>query len=132
MAPNRILPDTCAWIDFFRGKESSLTVAVEKSLLQAETVTCGVVIMELLQGVKSSREEKLVLNAFQALTHLEMNRDLWASAGRLAAVLRAKGHNIPFSDIIIATLTTHHHCTLLTVDRHFEDIPGLSISRGDV
>lgn len=132
MPPIRILPDTCAWIDFLRGKQTSLSEAVEQALLHGTVLTCGVVVMELLQGVKSRREEELVLSAFQALTHLEMNRDLWTSAGRLAARLRSEGHSIPLSDLIIATLALEHNCPVLTVDRHFELIPGLSTSRGAV
>jgi predicted nucleic acid-binding protein len=131
MVPHRVLPDTCAWIDFFRGTESPLTAAVARSLQQAETVTCGVVIMELLQGVKTSREESLILNAFAALPHLEMSRELWAEAGRLAARLRTMGQTLPFSDIVIASLALQQHCTLLTVDRHFDLIPGVITTRGD-
>jgi predicted nucleic acid-binding protein len=127
MPTNSILPDTCAWIDFFRGKDSPLTVAVEQSLLHAETVTCGVVVMELLQGVKSSREESLILNAFQALTHLEMTRDLWIKAGKLAARMRQQGQILPLSDIIIAVTALEYGCAVLTIDRHFETIPGLTV-----
>jgi predicted nucleic acid-binding protein len=31
------------------------------------------------------------------------------------------------SDVIIAALALEHACSLLTVDRHFDDIPGLDI-----
>jgi predicted nucleic acid-binding protein len=53
MAPNKILPDTCAWIDFFKGNQTPLAESLEKSLLQREVLTCGVVICELLQESKS-------------------------------------------------------------------------------
>jgi len=132
MPPTRILPDTCAWIDFLRGKQTPLSAAVEQALLHGTVLTCGVVVMELLQGVKSRREEELILSAFQALTHLEMTSDLWTNAGRLAARLRSDGNSIPLSDIIIATLALQHNCAVLTIDRHFELIPGLSTSRGAV
>lgn len=123
----KILPDTCAWIDFFRGKSSPLAKNLEAALLQGEVVTCGVVLYELLQGIKSSREEALVLSAFQALPHLETTSGLWVNAGKLSSQLRKKGHTLPMSDIIIATLAMEHACSLLTVDRHFDAIPGLSV-----
>jgi predicted nucleic acid-binding protein len=129
MASNRLLPDTCAWIDFFRGTPTPLAAALERGVLQGEVLTCGVVVMELLQGVRSPREETMILNAFEALTNLEMTRDLWAAAGRLAARLRVEGHNVPFSDIVIAALALQHNCAVLTVDRHFELIPNLVIVR---
>jgi predicted nucleic acid-binding protein len=127
MPANSVLPDTCAWIDFFRGNDSPLTVAVEQSLLNTVTVTCGIVVTELLQGVKSPREEALILNAFQALTHLEMTRDLWIKAGKLAARMRQQGQILPLSDIIIAVTALEHGCAVLTIDRHFDSIPGLTV-----
>jgi predicted nucleic acid-binding protein len=124
---NKILPDTCAWIDFFRSKPSLLGEKVEAALVQGEVVTCGVVLFELLQGIKSPREEALVLSAFQAVPHLEMTARLWIKAGRLLSQIRKKGHALPLSDIIIATLVQEHAYSLLTVDRHFDVIPGLAV-----
>jgi len=130
MPQNSILPDTCAWIDFLRGRQTPLAEALEQALLHGTVLTCGVVVMELLQGVKSRREEELILSAFQALTHLEMTSDLWTDAGRLAAQLRTNGHAIPLSDVIIATLCLQRNCAVLTVDRHFEAVPGLTVIKG--
>jgi predicted nucleic acid-binding protein len=127
MAVNRLLPDTCAWIDFFRGKQTPLANALEQSLLSGEVLTCGVVLLELLQGIKSSREEEQVKNALLALPHLEMSRDLWIKAGKLASLLRLKGQVLPLSDIIIATIAREHGCAVLTIDRHFEAIDGLTV-----
>ena len=124
---NKILPDTCAWIDFFRSKPSLMGEKVEAALVHGEVVTCGVVLFELLQGIKSPREEALVLSAFQAVPHLEMTERLWIKAGRLSTQIRKKGHTLPLSDIIIATLVQEHACSLLTVDRHFDVIPGLAV-----
>lgn len=127
MALNRILPDTCAWIDFFKGNRTPLAEALAQSLAQREVVTCGVVLCELLQGVRKSGEEALVLNALQALPHLEMTRELWIHAGQLSAALRKNGHTVPLSDIIIASLALNSGCAVLTVDQHFAVIPGLEM-----
>jgi len=127
MAVGRLLPDTCAWIDFFRGKQNSLANALEQALISGEVLTCGVVLLELLQGIKSPREEALVKNALLALPHLEMNRDLWIKAGKLSSTLRAKGHIVPLADIIIATFALEHNCAVLTIDRHFEAVDGLTV-----
>jgi predicted nucleic acid-binding protein len=127
MPPNRFLPDICAWIDFLRGKQTPLAAVLEQSLLNSEVLTCGVVLFELLQGIKSPREEESVQNALLALPHLEMTRDLWIKAGKLSSRLRTKGHILPLSDIIIATLALEHGCAVLTIDRHFESVPGLKV-----
>jgi predicted nucleic acid-binding protein len=125
---NRILPDTCAWIDFFRGRPSQMAEKVEAALVQGEVVTCGVVLFELLQGIKSPGEEALVLSAFQAIPQLEMTVAIWIKAGQLSSQLRKQGQTLPLSDIIIATLALEHGCSLLTVDRHFEVVPGLTVA----
>ncbi len=130
MTPERLLPDTCAWIDFFKGTPSPLAQALERELLQGEVATCGVILCELIQGIRSAREEQLVLNALQAVRHLEMTAELWAKAGRLSARLRKSGHTLPLSDLVIATLALEHACAVLTVDRHFEAVPGLRVQKG--
>ena len=124
---NKILPDTCAWIDFFRGTPSRMAEEIEAALVQGEVATCGVVLFELLQGIKNPREEALMLNAFQAIEHLEMTSRLWINAGRLSSQLRKKGQTLPLSDIIIATLALENSYSLLTIDRHFDGIAGLSV-----
>lgn len=124
---NKILPDTCAWIDFFRGAPSTMAGQMEAALVQGVVVTCGVVLFELLQGIKTPQEETLVLNAFQAVPQLEMTGPLWIKAGQLSSQLRKKGHTLPMSDIIIATLALEHSYSLLTEDRHFDVIPDLNV-----
>jgi predicted nucleic acid-binding protein len=130
MTPEKLLPDTCAWIDFFKGSATPLAQALERELLQGEVATCGVILCELVQGIRSTREEQLVLNALQAVRHLEMTAELWIRAGRLSARLRKNGHTLPLSDLIIATLALEHGLSVLTVDRHFDVVPGLRVHKG--
>lgn len=130
MPPSRLLPDTCAWIDFLRGKQTPLAAALEQSLLHGEVLTCGIVLFELLQGIKRPQEEELVKNALLALPHLEMTRELWIKAGELSSRLRAKGHILPLSDIIIASFALEQSCAVLTIDRHFEVVTGLKVLKG--
>ena len=130
MLPGKILPDTCAWIAFLRGTQTPLALVLEQSLTGSEVLTCGVVLFELLQGIKSPREEALLQNALLALPHLEMTRDLWIKAGHLSSSLRAKGHILPLSDIIVAVIALEQNCAVLTIDRHFEAVPGLMVLKG--
>ena len=128
MSGTDILPDTCAWIDFFRGSPTTLSAALEQALLKGSVVTCGVVLYELTQGIKSPSEEKALTNAFQAVPFLELSRTLWTEAGRLSSALRAGGHTLPLSDILIATLAKNHGATILTIDGHFSLVPGLNVA----
>lgn len=128
--PNRILPDTCAWIDFFKARPTPLAEDLKTALTNGTIVSCGVVMYELLQGIRSHKEEELVISAFQALPQLEMTATTWIKAGRLSADVRKKGHTIPLSDIIIAALALENDCDVLTVDHHFDLIPSLKIIKG--
>lgn len=128
--PTKLLPDTCAWIDFLNARSGGLAGKLEQALLQGEVATCGVVLFELIQGLKNPEEESQVLNAFQAIPHLEMTTGLWIKAGQLSSELRKKGQTLPLSDIIIATLALEHDLTVLTIDRHFQTIPGLAVITG--
>ena len=66
MARDMVLPDTCAWIDYFNGRDTPIAVALAHALTNAEIVTCGVVMYELLQGVRTSNESETLREAFIA------------------------------------------------------------------
>jgi predicted nucleic acid-binding protein len=123
MASHRILPDTCAWIDFFNARKTPLASAVEYLLQSGEVYTCGIVKYELVQGVRSVKEEKMLVTAMQSLFYIELTEHLWLKAGQLAALLRRKGVTIPFSDTLIAVIAKEENLTILTTDRHFGQVP---------
>ena len=127
MTAERFLPDTCAWIDFFNARQTPLADRLEGLLPAGGIFTCGVVKYELVQGIKTAADEKSLLSALQAVSYLEMDESLWIGAGRLAGSLRGKGITIPFSDIIIAAIAMENGLTILTADRHFEQVPGLKV-----
>jgi predicted nucleic acid-binding protein len=127
MANPRLLPDTCAWIDFFRGADSEPARLLEQALRGSDTVcVCGPILFELVQGVPSAKEETAILNALEGLVVLEVTDTLWIGAGRLAAKLKKQGITLPHSDILIAAVALENDLTLLTRDRHFSRIPQLA------
>ncbi len=123
--PVKLLPDTCVWIDFLKNRNTTLTLQLEQALLQGEVYTCGVVLYELLQGVRNPGEAAQMKAAFDALVMLEMTAQTWVSAANLSSELRKKGITLPMSDIIIAAVAIEHGLTVMTVDDHFQQIPGL-------
>jgi hypothetical protein len=131
MKSKGVLPDTCAWIDYFRPGTTPLGQALAKALTAEAVFVCGPVIYELVQGVRSEKEQALLKSVLNALPFLEMNEALWIKAGRLSANLRKEVITIPFSDIIIAVLAMDNNLAVMTVDEHFRDIPGLEIRMDD-
>ena len=57
-----ILPDTCVWIEYFRGREPAHS-RLSRLLERNEVLACELVFGELLQGAKGKREVE-VLRAF--------------------------------------------------------------------
>ena len=121
----KLMPDTCVWIDFLKNRNTPLTLQLEQALLQGEVYTCGVVLYELLQGIRNPGEDQQVQAAFDALVMLEVTAQTWVSAAKLSSELRKQGITLPMSDIIIAAVALEHNVTIMTVDHHFHRIPGL-------
>ena len=88
MKSEGLLFDTCAWVEYFKPRSSSLKQTVEDLLLTEEVYVCGPVLYELRQGVKSDKEKTLLANAFAALVYVEMNESLWFKAGELSALVK--------------------------------------------
>ena len=120
-----VLADTCAWIDYFRPGRSDLGRLLDKALSNEKVFTCGMVLYELSQGIKSEAERTKVMSALEALPYLEVDRDLWKKTGELSSSLRKQGKTVPFSDILIATLALENSLSVLTRDEHFRLIPRL-------
>ena len=124
--PPKIIADTCIWIDFFRTK--SATSNRMKELLADNLIAgAGIILAELLQGAKANREREIVTDIFQAIDYFEITKDIWTEAGKLAAELRSQGKTIPLSDIILACCAQKYNCDIFTIDKHFQDIPGVKL-----
>lgn len=87
----------------------------------------GMVLAEILQGIKVQKEAMLVKESLNKLPYLEMTRDIWEKAGEISAFLRRKGVTIPLSDLIISALAISVDYEVFTIDPHFEQVHGLKL-----
>lgn len=122
-----IIVDTCVWIEFFRKPESDLTVYLKGQLRERRVTMVGMVLAEILQGIKVQKEARLVKESLKKLPYLEMTRDIWEKAGEISASLRRKGITIPLSDLIISALAISVDYEVFTIDPHFEQVHGLKL-----
>jgi len=123
---NNILADTSVWVEFFRPRSDAGEHLA--SMLQNNSVwTCGIVIFELLQGMRSESEKTLILESMQELPYIEMTQNLWNKSAALSVLLKQKGLTLPHSDIFIASVAIEHNLSIFTLDKHFEQIPEVKI-----
>lgn len=123
---DKILADTNVWIEFFRGS-SSVGEHLAFLLQENSIFTCGIVIFELLQGIRSEKEKNLVVETLHGLSYIEMTPLLWKKAATLSTLLRQKGIVLPNSDIFISAIAMEYNLSIFTLDKHFEYIPDISL-----
>ena len=120
-----IIVDTSVWIEFFRNPESELTLQLKEHIKERKVVMVGMVLAEILQSIMTKKEAGRVKESLKKLPYLEVTWDAWEKAGELSRDLRRRGITIPLSDMIIASLAMVEDYEVLTVDPHFQHVPGL-------
>ena len=123
---SRILVDTTIWIEFFRGK-SKIADHLEMLLMENAVWTCGVVMFEVLQGIKLEGEKNKILSNLASLPYVEMTKKLWQSAAELSILLKKNAVILPLSDIFIAAVAIENDLSIYTLDHHFTQIPNLKL-----
>jgi predicted nucleic acid-binding protein len=117
-----VLVDTTVWVDFFSGRNTRQVVALERLLHRGEDIcVCGVILSEVLQGIRSDADYAETLSRFEAFLFLPMNRGTFVKAADLYRSLRRRGITIrkPI-DCMIAAVAIEHNIPLLHNDRDFD------------
>lgn len=96
-----------------------------------EVFVPSIVLGELYYGArKSSRGESNLrsVNKFAAANRiLSCDSDTAQEYGRIKNQLRKKGRPIPENDIWIAAMARQHSLTLVSRDKHFDEVDGIAI-----
>lgn len=122
MPDDRLIADTCVWIEYFRQRDP-VSSALRNLIKQGRVAVAGPVIYELLQGAKSRKDADLIKEATKALPLLIVTQETWLAAGDLFFDLRRKGITLPPSDVLLAALAIQADCPVFTQDTHFDHIP---------
>lgn len=119
-----VLVDTSVWIDFFRGRDSGQVLKLEKLLEESEDIcTCGVILTEVLQGIRDDSDYARTLSRFNSLLYLEMRKRTFIKAAQLYRSLRRRGLTVSKPmDCVIAAVAMEHNVALLHHDKDFEPI----------
>jgi predicted nucleic acid-binding protein len=117
-----VLVDSTVWIDFLRGGATPEVGEVERLLSEGEDVcTCGVVLTEVLQGIREDDDYRRASLRFNVLLFLPMARETFVRAAELYRSLRRRGITIRKPvDCMIASVCLEHGASLLHNDRDFD------------
>jgi len=124
-----VIADTSVWIPFFNDPESPEKREICTLIDADRLILVGVVLAELLQGCRTSKEAQTILSALAGLRYLETSFAGWKKTGEISASLRHRGITLPFSDLVIAALALEHNCHVFTLDPHFDLVPGLVLHK---
>ena len=125
-----VLIDTSAWVDFLRPGLRPLGERVDELLGADQARICGVVITELLHGIKGGGEERQVLWLLERVWRIETIEQDWDDAGNLLRTLRKKGLTVPVTDAMVAVVAKRNGVAVLTADDHFRHL-GVEVDTQD-
>lgn len=120
---NLVLIDTSVWIDFFKFQTGQLGSEVTQLIDNNLAAITGVVMAELLQGLKTETESKRLERLLPSIHYLKTEERDWINAGQLSQQLRTKGVTLPLTDILIVTIAQRYAVSILTIDKHFQHLP---------
>jgi len=119
-----VLVDTTVWIDFFASQPFTHVEVIEDLISKREDICIsGVILTEVLQGIRKDYEYKRTRKLFENLIYLPMNYGTFIRSAEIYRTLRKKGITIRRSlDCMIAAVAIENSVPLLHNDRDFDPI----------
>lgn len=116
----RVLVDTSVWVDFFNDHPSKQAEVLARLIRErADILTCGLVVSEVLQGLRQEKSRLSIERHFRQMEWLTPNEpDTYMEAADLFRRLRQRGLTIRSTiDCVIAILAAQHDALILSKDR---------------
>ena len=116
-----VLIDTTVWINFFSANLNPHVKTLEKLIIDREDIcVCGVVLTEVLQGIRDDSEFKKTQSLFFNLIFLPMPYSVYLRSAEIYRTLRRKGITIRKSvDCMIAAVALEYEIPILHNDKDF-------------
>ena len=116
-----VLIDTTVWIDFFAARQLPHVTALERLIKGREDICiCGIILTEVLQGIREKNEFRKTKELFNTMIFLPMPYSVFLGAAEIYRTLRRKGITIRNSiDCMIASVAIENDIILLHNDRDF-------------
>jgi len=122
----RLLADSSFYIAALRKRKNPFRDFPER-YPNSELLTCGMVMLEVLPGIRGPSILQATATAFADLTCVPTRPSTWALAQNVSRRLRETGKTINTQDIVIAACALEAGASVLTQDKDFLTIEGLSV-----
>ena len=119
-----VVVDTSVWIDFFSGRSTRHVETLEQLLTVGDDVClCGVILAEILQGIRSEIDYRKTKAYLEFLLYLPMDRRTCERAAEIYRSLRKRGVTVRKPvDCMIASVAIEQGIPLLHNDRDFDPV----------
>ena len=126
MAARPVLVDSSYYIDRLRQRKPLMrelrAIASNRSL-----ATCGAIRCEVGRGIREPAARKLLHQVWSTMLYVPTDNRLWDSTGELLWQLDRQGKVVPAIDALIAESAKRVGAVILTLDPHFQMIPGIIV-----
>lgn len=96
---------------------------------ECDFFTCGVVMTEVLRGVKMPKAHDKMAEVFGCMLYVPTRNVTWERVADLAWELDRKGLHMQVTDLVIAACALEADAAVLTFDSDFARVPNLPLGR---
>ena len=125
----KLFVDTSVWsLALRRDAPAGLEVQrLRDALVDGESIsTTGLVLQELLQGIRGPKAPALIAERLAAADWVSPTRSDHIEAANIRNACRRRGVQVGTIDALLARLCISRSLTMLTTDRDFERVAGLT------
>jgi tRNA(fMet)-specific endonuclease VapC len=126
----KLILDTNAYVGFKRGYAQLVEYILQADRIWMSPIVLGELMFGFRNGSRLAQnmDELRLFLSHPAVRIVDMNEITSDRYSRIAAQLKKQGTPIPSNDIWIAAQTLQTGAELVTLDNHFEKVPGLVYS----
>lgn len=123
-----LLVDSSFFIDLLqKGLDPGTELLRRVELL--DLATCGMIRLEVVRGISAPKLRARVEDFMSVMVNVPTDNKLWMEATQIAWDFGREGWTMPAADILIAASAFRINAAVLTLDKHFDAIPGLKVYR---
>jgi predicted nucleic acid-binding protein len=126
MAASPVLVDSSYYIHCLRERRDPLRVLALTAAAR-DLAVCPIIRCEVSRGLRRPEVRVKLTSAWDVMLNVPTDQRMWAQAEQTLWELDRKGMVVPLTDVVIATCARRIGAVVLTRDKQFYEIPGISV-----